>query len=133
MCMGSMTSWMSTRLAVMLWPGVPSVQEGGRAANRSLSWIVTDAVADAEVSSGAVFVVAVPRMIEFLIVTLGAVTFTKPWMSRPSMTAPGVLMVRSPSYLVSVTPAGTPVLAASGTYVPTSRRSGRAEAVGPAQ
>ena len=40
--------------------------------------------------------VAAPRMIEFLIVTLSARSFTMPWMSMPSMTVFGSQIVMLP-------------------------------------
>src|SRR4051812_13591089 len=50
-----------------------------------------------------------PRMIEFLIVTLAALTMTRPWMSRPSSTVPAVVIVWSPETVFRLVPAGTPV------------------------
>ena len=93
-------------------------------------------MSDVPDSSARCTLVAVPRMIEFLIVTFGAVTLTKPWMSRPSMTAPARAMVRSPSCRFSTVPFGTPVfVGVRAARVPTAgaAASGRAAAVGPAQ
>jgi len=56
------------------------------------------------------------RIRELRIVTFGALTTTGPEMSRPSTTAPAVLIV-NPPLAVNTVPAGTPVLDASG-YVP---------------
>src|SRR4051794_3627673 len=53
-------------------------------------------------------------MIEFLIVTLAAFTITRPAMFNPSMTVPGVVIVRSPLYGVSTVPAGTRVVPGPG-------------------
>src|SRR4051795_433642 len=50
-----------------------------------------------------------PRMIEFLIVTLAALTMTRPWMSRPSSPVPAVVIVWSPETVFRLVPAGTPV------------------------
>src|SRR3954462_6012957 len=50
-----------------------------------------------------------PRMIEFLIVTLAALTMTRPCMSRPSSTVPAVVIVWSPETVFRLVPAGTPV------------------------
>ena len=52
-------------------------------------------------------------MREFFRVTLEALMFTVPLMSRASMTVPGVETVMEPEG-VRATPAGTPVLAAVG-------------------
>ena len=97
--------------------------------------MVTLAVSDVLDSSARCTFVAVPRMIEFLIVTLGAVTLTNPWMSRPSTTAPGVEMVRSPSCRVRTVPFGTPVVVRPGCTVPIAGAAARVRTadVGPAQ
>src|SRR5215468_7182309 len=55
-----------------------------------------------------------PRMIEFLIVTFFARTWTKPWMSRPLMVWPALAYTWSPVTTVRCVPAGTPVLAGPG-------------------
>src|SRR3954451_12040111 len=57
--------------------------------------------------------IALVRILELRIVTLGAFTTTAPLMSLPSTTVPAVLIVSAPLG-VSVVPAGTPVFDASG-------------------
>src|SRR5262245_4396218 len=55
----------------------------------------------------------VARTLQFFRVTFGASISTQPVISRPLTTAPAVRMLRAPEG-VRVTPAGTPVLVASG-------------------
>ena len=52
-------------------------------------------------------------ILQFSIVTFGALIYTLPLMSRPEITVPACVITRSPDG-VSVTPAGTPVFVASG-------------------
>src|SRR6266436_4595058 len=56
---------------------------------------------------------AVEVILQFRSVTFGALMMTWPVMFRPWITAPAILMMRSPDG-VSVTPAGTPAFVASG-------------------